>query len=168
MNRFLLRKQQGVVLIWALGILLILMLLSVSSLKLAKSNTQIAGNSMASMLVFQGVESTLSKTANTNYIQQAAIATGRNKAVPSADLPTEAVSGGRLSSKARVSYLGYSPCPAVHGVALSTNASPSAGGITCQVYQIDAESRLRGTGAKANHRLGVAKIVPPTNATLNN
>lgn len=163
------KKQQGVVLLWALGILLVLTLLSISSVKVSTINTQISGNSMASMMVFQGVESTLSKTANTNYIHQAAINTpGRNKAVPDADLPNESVSGGSLSSKASVAYIGYSPCPAVNGIAMSTNASPSAGGVTCQIYQVDAESRLSGTGAKANHLLGIAKIVPPTNATISN
>lgn len=169
MNQRFHKRQQGVVLLWALAILLVLTLLSISSVKVSNINTQVAGNSMASMMVFQGVESTLSRTVNTNYIHQAAINTpGRNKAVPAADLPNEAVSGGSLSSKASVAYVGYSPCPAVNGVAMSTNASPSAGGITCQIYQVDAESRLRGTGARAKHRLGVAKIVPPTNATLNN
>jgi len=162
------KEQQGVVLIWALAILLILTLLSVSSVKVANINTQMSGNSLASMMVFQGVESTLSRTANMHYIHQAAINTpGRNKAVPTADLPNEAVSGGSLSSTASVAYVGYSACPAVNGVAMSTSASPNAGGITCQIYQVDAEARLRGTGARAQHVLGIAKVVPPTNATLN-
>lgn len=169
MKQHMYKKQQGVVLLWALAILLVLTLLSVSSVKVSNINTRVAGNSMASMMVFQGVESTLSKTANINYIQQAAVNTpGRNKAVPAADLPNEVVSGGSLSSIASVGYVGYAPCPAMNGIAMSTSASPNAGGITCQIYQVDAESRLRGTGAKAKHLLGIAKFVPPTNATLSN
>ena len=169
MKQRMYKKQQGVVLLWALAILLVLTLLSISSVKVSNINTRVAGNSMASMMVFQGVESTLSKTANTNYILQAAVNTpGRNKAVPAADLPNEALSGGSLSSNDSVAYVGYAPCPAVNGIAMSTNASPSAGGVTCQIYQVDAESRLSGTGAKAKHLLGIAKIVPPTNATLSN
>lgn len=163
------QRQRGVVLLWALAILLILTVLSVGSVKIANINTQIAGNSIASMMVFQGVESTLSRTANMNYINQAAINTpGRNKAVPAADLPNEAVTGGSLSSSASVGYVGYSACPAVVGVAMSTSASASAGGVTCQLYQIDAESRLKGTGAKAKHVMGVAVYVPPLNATVSN
>lgn len=163
------KKQRGVVLLWALAILLVLTVLSVSSVKLANINTQIAGNSIASMMVFQGVESTLSRTANMNYINQAALNTpGRNKEVPAADLPNEAVTGGSLSSSASVGYIGYSACPAVAGVAMSTSASASSGGVTCQIYQIDAQSRLKGTGAKAEHVLGVAVYVPPLNVTVSN
>ena len=161
-----LKKQQGVVLLWALGILLVLTIISVSSVRVSNLNTVVSGNSLASMMVFQGAESTLSKVGNMNYVKEAAENTpDRSMAVPALDLPNEAVSGGNLSSKATVSFIDYSPCPAASSVAMSTNASAAAGGVTCQVYRVDAASRLGGTGAKKDHVLGVSFYVPPLNAS---
>jgi len=157
-----LERQNGVVLIWALAILLVLTVLSVSSVKLANINTQVAGNSISSMMVFQGVESTLSKTANINYVNEAAKnLPARSKDVPAADLPNEKVSGGELTSSAAVSFVGYSSCPPLDGIAMSTSASAAAGSVTCQLYEFKAQSRLRGTGAKAEHTLGTSPFVPP-------
>ena len=51
MRRLSIKKQQGVVLIWALAILLVLTILGVSSVNKANIGTKIAGNSMASMMV---------------------------------------------------------------------------------------------------------------------
>lgn len=166
MRHVSLKKQQGVVLLWALGILLVLTIISVSSVRVSNVNTIVSGNSLASMMVFQGAESTLSKVANMNYVNEAAANTPtRSKPVPALELPNEAVSGGSLSSAATVSFVSYSPCPSASGVAMSTNASASAGGVTCQLYKVDAASRLGGTGAKKEHMLGMAFYVPPLNAS---
>ena len=160
-----LRKQQGVVLLWALGILLVLTIVSVSSVRVSTTNTMVSGNSLASMMVYQGAESTLSKVTNMNYVNEAALNTpSKSKAVPAADLPNEAVSGGSLSSSATVSFVGYTACPVASGVAMSTNSSAFAGGVSCQLYKIDGESRLKGTGAKKEHLSGVAIYVPALNA----
>ena len=160
------KKQQGVVLLWALGILLVLTIVSVSSVRVSNTNTLVSGNSLASMMVFQGAESTLSKVANLNYVYEAAENTpSKSKEVPAADLPNEAVSGGSLSSTANVSFVSYTACPASSGLAMSTSSSASVGSVTCQLYHIDAESRLKGTGAKKDHVLGIAVYVPPLNAS---
>jgi Tfp pilus assembly protein PilX len=159
------RKQKGVVLLWALGILLVLTIISVSSVKVSNVNTMVSGNSLASMMVYQGAESTLSKVANTNYVKEAAEnIPSKMKQIAAADLPNESVSGGSLSSTANVAFIDYTPCPAASGLAMSTSASASAGGVTCQLYGFEVESRLRGTGAKKQHNLGVAIFVPPLNA----
>lgn len=159
------KKQQGAVLLWALIILLVLTVLSLSSVRNSNTNTKIAGNSMASMMVFQGVESTISKIANTNYIDQASrILPDRKKTVPSLELPNEAVNGGSLSSTGSVAYVGYIPCPVMNDIAISTNASQEGGSVSCQVYEVEAESRLLGTGAKASHLQGIAVMAPPNNA----
>ena len=158
------KKQQGVVLLWALGILLVLTIISVSSVRVSSTNTMVSGNSLSTMLVYQGAESTLSKVTNMNYVNEAALTLpSKSKAVPAADLPNEAVSGGSLSSSATVSFTGYTACPVSVGVAMSTNSTATAGGVTCQLYKIDAESRLKGTGAKKEHLSGVAIYVPPLN-----
>ncbi|RVU83874.1 hypothetical protein EOL70_13690 [Leucothrix sargassi] len=159
------KKQQGVVLLWALGILLVLTIVSVSSVKVSNLNTLVAGNSLSSMLVFQGAESTLSRVSNLNYVNEAATTMpSRSTNVAATELPDEAVSGGSLSAKASVSFVSYTACPAAAGIAMSTSSSAAAGGVTCQLFRVDAESRLKGTGAKKDHTMGIAVYVPPLNA----
>ncbi len=153
MKHISMKKQQGVVLIWALAILLILTILGISSVKKANMGTKIAGNSMASMIVFQGAESALGRVSNNNYIKQAAqLSVGQSQAIPAGVLPNEPVTGGNIRSTGDVMYMEPGPCP-ITGDANST-------GIECDVYQFSVESRLQGTGARTQHILGVAALVP--------
>jgi Tfp pilus assembly protein PilX len=154
------KKQQGVVLIWALAILLVLTILGVSSVQKANMGTKIAGNSMASMMVFQGAESALGKISNNNYINEASLLpAGTKYVVPQTALPDEAVSGGNINSAGSVMYMNPGPCP-VTSFANSTTSS-------CLIYQLEVESRLRGTGARTEHVQGVAIIAAPANAHSN-
>jgi len=155
------KKQQGVVLIWALAILLILTILGISSVKKANMGTKIAGNSMASMMVFQGAESALGKTSNLNYVNEVEkLATGQKYVIPRAVLPDEPVSGGNIKSTGTVMSMNTRlACPTT-GIANSSSS-------TCVVYKIEVESRLQGTGAKTQHVLGVAHMVPSTNFSSN-
>ncbi len=154
------KKQQGVVLMWALAILLVLTILGVSSVQKANMGTKIAGNSMASMMVFQGAESALGKISNNNYINEASqLAAGVKYVVPEAALPNEAVSGGNIKSVGSVMFMSPGPCP-VTSSANSTSAS-------CLIYQLEVESRLSGTGARTEHVQGVAITAAPANAYSN-
>ena len=150
------QKQQGVVLMWALAILLVLTVLGISSVKKANMGTKIAGNSMASMMVFQGAESALGKISNNNFINEASLLPpGDTYIIPTAVLPEEAVSGGNVKSSGAVMFMNPGPCP-VTAYAISTTA-------TCHIYQLEVESRLRGTGARTEHVQGVAIIAAPAN-----
>ena len=156
MRQTTIKQQQGVVLIWALAILLVLTILGVSSVQKAHLGTKIAGNSMASMMVFQGAESALGKISNNNYINQASLLPSTQKyKVPDADLPDEGVSGGKISSSGTVN-MEPGPCPVTNNANTTTTS--------CLIYQLEVESRLRGTGAKADHIQGVAIIGAPSNA----
>ena len=160
-------KQQGAILIWASVILLVLTLVGLSAVKTAGIGTQITGNSLFSMLVFQGAESSLGKTANIHYVKMAVdnIPT-RAIDVPALDLPDENASNGTLKSAVNVAWRGYQKCP-LTSIALSTTVAPKAGGVACQYYDIGARTRLDGTGARASHVLGVVKYSPAQHATLN-
>ena len=159
MKQTAIKKQQGVVLIWALAILLVLTILGISSVKKANMGTKIAGNSMASMMVFQGAESALSKLSNVNSIYETAKLASNKYTVPQAVLPNEPVSGGSIKSKGTIMYMYPGACP------ITNNANSSSA--TCNIYQIEVEARLQGTGARTEHILGVAKPVPNTNAYIN-
>ena len=157
MRRLSIKKQQGVVLIWALAILLVLTILGVSSVNKANMGTKIAGNSMASMMVFQGAESTLGKISNNNYVNLASqLPSGEIYTVPQSSLPSEAVSGGNITSVGTVRFMDPGPCP------VTANANSTLA--TCHIYQIEAESRLQGTGARTEHIQGVAILAAPSNA----
>jgi len=154
------KKQQGVVLIWALAILLVLTILGISSVKKANMGTKIAGNSMASMMVFQGAESALGKITNNNFVNEASkLPSGTKYLIPQSALPNEPVSGGNIKSKGAVMFMDPGPCPITNN-ANSTSAK-------CLIYQLEVESRLQGTGAKTEHVQGVAIIAAPANAYSN-
>ena len=154
------KKQQGVVLIWALAILLVLTLLGISSVKKATMGTKIAGNSMASMMVFQGAESALGKISNNNFINDASLLPAGDKlTIPASVLPDEPVSGGNIKSTGTVMYMEPGPCP------LTNNANSTTA--QCLIYMLEVESRLQGTGAKTEHVQGVAIIAAPANAYSN-
>lgn len=157
MKQTVIKKQQGVVLIWALAILLILTFLGLSAMKKATMGTKIAGNSMASMMVFQGAESALGKISNNKYVYEASkLPAGQKYEVPQAVLPNEPVSGGSIKSKATVMSMNPAACP------ITNNANST--GTTCLIYRLEVESRLQGTGARTEHVKGVAIIAAPANA----
>jgi Tfp pilus assembly protein PilX len=162
------RKQQGAVLIWSIIIFLILTLVGISAVKTAGIGTQITGNSLFSMLVFQGSESALGKTANIHYTTMAVNNMPTRKIeIPAIDLPNEIAAKGKLVSNVNVAWQGYQTCP-ITSIAMSTTVAPKAGGVACQLYSIEANVTLSGTGARANHTLGVVRYAPPQHMTTSN
>ena len=156
-----LNKQQGAVLIWSVVILMILTMVGLSAVKMSGISTQITGNSIFSMLVFQGAESSLGKTAKIHYIKMA-IEKMPSKAinVPVLDLPDENASKGKLKSQVNVAWKGYQGCP--------INSSAYSSSQKCHYFDIEARTVLSGTGARTNHILGVAKPGPATGITWTN
>ncbi|HFC92587.1 MAG TPA: hypothetical protein ENJ51_07215 [Leucothrix mucor] len=158
-------KQQGAILIWAIIILLILTIVGLSAVKTAGIGTRITGNSLFTMLVFQGAESALGKTANIHYTTEAVNNTpSREIEVPSADLPAETASKSTLKSGVSVAWQGYRKCP-LTSIGMSTTVSPKAGGVACQYYDVNANTSLSGTGARARHTLGVVRYAPAKHVT---
>jgi len=153
------KKQQGMVLIVALIMLLLVTILGVAAVNRSGISSQIAGNSMFSMLVYQGAESAIAKSAAGGaemIIDEAAKASPNSYEVPTSHLPAEEVSAGRkMRSKALVTAVagGPFPCPII-----SDNASSTS--IKCYVYEVDANSRLLSTGARARHVEARSKKIP--------
>jgi len=152
-------KQQGVVLIWAVVFLLIITIIGLSAIRMSGIDTQISGNSVNSMLTYQGVESALGKTVmDTNKVLNITMADANypNKYdVVVADFfpPEEVSGGGLLTSVASIQIEDVNIACPMSLAATSTN-------LGCNVFRIDATTRLQGTGAKASHTIGLADHAP--------
>ena len=153
-----LKKQQGMTLIIAMIMLLVITGIGVSAVKSASTDTMMSGNNTLQMLVFQGAESTIVRTASANDlydIQKAAVLAGTPHTVDKDDLfpnGKEAITHDvKLTSSSVVTYKGVNNCPVISGVANSIN-------FNCYVFEIDANTRA--LGARANHIEGKAVIKP--------
>lgn len=151
------RKQKGVVLLVAIVLLLVITIIGVTAVNSSGIKVQVAGNSMFSMLVYQGAESTLAKSvtgkAQAN-IERAAQIRPASYDVASSSLPLEDVhGGGQISSKATVTSIGVYKCPVVNGVANSSK-------FNCEIFEINAQSQLLSTAASARHLEGRAALLP--------
>jgi len=150
------KKQQGVVLIVALIMLLVITILGVSAVSRASIGTQVAGNSMYTMMVYQGAESAIARSmtggAEIN-IKKAASSSSKSHNI-TAQLPPEEVSGGgKMKSKGAVSSIGAFPCPIVSGIASSST-------IMCDMYEVNIKTNLAATAAKAQHTEARALYLP--------
>ena len=150
------KKQQGVVLIVALIMLLVVTIIGVSAVSRSSIGTQVAGNSMSSMLVYQGAESAIARSMtgkDQNNIKAAAIASPLDLDI-SAQLPAEVVTGGgKMNSKGTVSSIGEFDCPIVSGMASSSS-------IKCDMYEVNIQTNLAATAANAKHTEGRAIYLP--------
>jgi len=151
------KKQNGAVLLISIVFLLVITILGVSAVNSSTTKTQVAGNSMFTMLVYQGAESALEKSASNADLSvlNATIAVDPIPYdVPSDYLPDEKIaSGGTLTSNSVVVFNGGSACPFASGLGTSTK-------IKCNYFQIDAQSRLTSTNARDSHIKGLAIISP--------
>lgn len=150
------KKQQGAVLLISIIFLLVITILGVTAVNSSNTKTQVAGNSMFSMLVYQGAESALEKSASNadlSAIEDTIAADPSPYMVPAAYLPDEKVaSGGTLTSSSKMTFQGISSCPFSSGLATSTK-------FECVYLQIDAQSRLISTNARERHIKGIALTV---------
>ena len=98
-NRLKNNRQQGMALVIAMIMLLLITILGVSAVRMSTLNTQVAGNSIFAGLVFQGAESALSRSLSSkdwSNLPAAATAHGADVNVHSSYFPNEAVSGGAI------------------------------------------------------------------------
>jgi len=148
------RKQHGIVLLMALIMLLLITLIGAASVRMSNIDTQISGNSMFSLMVFQGAESVLGKVASTKDYSniQAAASRSTTPIQISADYfnPVETVNGGtKLNSSAQMIYEKN-----LEGSLYSS--IPNSVSFTYQIFRTTAETKLQATSAKAIHIEGVA------------
>lgn len=147
------RKQKGVVLLVAIVLLLVITIIGVGAVNSSSIKTQVAGNSMFSMLVYQGAESTLAKTLSSvdiKNIKDLMNSPGNSMNVPAAILPDENImAGATLTSDATITYEGVFDCPITSGRITSSI-------VKCRLYKVDANSRIQSTNARSHHIKGVA------------
>ena len=146
-------KQKGMTLVIAMNMLLVITGIGVSAVKLSRNETMVSANSMLNMLVYQGAESTLIKTATFDDlfdIEKASPGAERN--VDSDDLPNESILGGKgeLVSNANVTVLDGDLCP------VANNFINSEGTFSCITFQKTANTST--FGARATHIEGVATL----------
>jgi len=145
-------NQQGMTLIIALVMLVVITGIGVNAVKLSTSEALIAGNDTLKMLAFQGAESAIAVSAtskNLFYIKDAAVVGGTPKTVTVAD--EEVTNGVKLVSTSNVSYLKTGNCPAISGVANSAS-------FDCHYFEVNANSTVMG--ARARHIEGKAILTP--------
>ncbi len=149
-------KQQGMVLIMALILLLVITILGVSAVRMSGLDTQVAGNSIYSSLVFQGAESALGRASSDWYnIVESSKDREETHVVPDSYFnPVETVTGGvTLDSSATIVYQDKSD-PFRNNIANDS-------GFEFLVFQINGRSRLAATAARDSHTEGVAAQIPP-------
>ena len=153
------QKQQGVALVMALIMLLLITIVGVASVRMSSNDTQISGNSMFSLMVFQGAESALGKVASItdkSNIKAAAFRATTPIDIPPTyfNNPIETVNDGvALNSEATMIY--ERNINGVYG-ALPSSTGVKGTGIPYQIYRVTAESKLSTTSAKAIHVQGIA------------
>ncbi len=151
------KKQEGMVLIVALIMLLMITVLGVAAVNRSNVGTQVAGNSMSSMLVYQGAETGVAKTFTGGKEQNIDLATltfpAKHK-VPDAELPEDKVAKGvTMKSRATVESVSDINCAIISGLASSSK-------YRCRAFEADVSTNLLATSATARHLEGRTKIIP--------
>ena len=158
MNTKHLKNQQGMTLIIAMIMLLVITGIGVSAVKSSTTGTMMSGNNTLQMLVFQGAESTIVRSASAKDlydINKAANLAGTPHPVDADDLypngDDKVTNGVELKSTSVITYQGFDECPVISGVANSIDYK-------CFIFEIDAKTNA--LGARANHFEGKAVLKP--------
>jgi hypothetical protein len=144
-------------LVMALIMLLLITILGVSSVRMSSNDTQISGNSIYSVLVFQGAESALSRsTSNDNHFNLIAPATNRGtpSTIAATNFPAEdVIGGGKMNSSGTIEFEGILNGPVFNSFANSSE-------FNYQVFRVSAQSSLAATAARDRHTEGRAVQIP--------
>lgn len=147
MNNY--KKQQGAVLLIGIILLLVITIIGVSTVSMTTIKAQVAGNSMFTMLTYQGAESVLAKALSSNseksMKESMELGIGIPFVLPDSyfNAPSEVVSGGvTLGQGGSVTALGLSAC-------LPTEVANSIG--NCYIFEVNGQASLISTSAIARH-----------------
>lgn len=151
-------KQKGMVLVMALIMLLIITIIGVSAARMSSNDTQVAGNSIYSVLVFQGAESALGRSASAKDWSVIKLAaedlTSAAVAVPDTYFDAEKVMGNAtLESSGTVQFETILNGPVINSIANSSE-------FDYQVFRVTGESKLAATAARDQHTEGRAAQIP--------
>ncbi|CAA6802111.1 MAG: Unknown protein [uncultured Thiotrichaceae bacterium] len=151
--------QSGATLLWALGVLLVMSIVTISASRSSSLSVRIAHNGVLQKSAYQGAESALTKTLE------------RSKMLITSDTGTantdgnkvktfSATSLGNLSLQGSIEALGASDCPQLSTVAMSTELSRDSGGVTCAAYRVTGGAVVNGTAVRDSHVVGVKIFIP--------
>ena len=150
-------RQKGMVLVMALIMLLVITIIGVSAVRMSGLDTQVAGNSIYSSLVFQGAESALGRASRDDFsITKALLEKDKIFKVPASYFtPYEKITAGiTLDSSATMLYQGDMDSPPLNDIANDSE-------FQYMVIQVTGTSRLDVTSARADHLEGIAKQKAP-------
>lgn len=180
MQKVVMRRERGAVLLWGVVILLTLTVIGIAASRMATVDSRIAGNQMISMQTFQGAESTLATVAMAD-------GTGKRKRLlyysntPSnfekiMDIPDldenyceddasvyfcDPVS--KVKADPVIQADPHDPgsditCPVLDGISISSDMSSG-----CLLVTVEADAAFAGTGASSWHAEGRARLKPAVN-----
>lgn len=137
--------------------LLVITGLGVSAVNISRNKTQVAGNSMYSMLVYHGAESTLARTVSVGaekHLINAILSNQTKYDILEADL----LDAGEVinDSTAMRSSASITPIPGIYTCPPLSNDITSSS-YTCRIVEINVMTSIPGTGAKARHTEARAK-----------
>lgn len=152
------KKQKGAVLLIAMVFLVVITIIGVNAVSSSSIKTQVAGNNMLTMLVYQGAESTIARSvidSDLNNLSEAMAVEPATFPVPAVYLPDESIGSDVLTSTSGVTFIGGGQeCPPSRaGMATST-------AFKCQFFTIDARSSLTSSNARDRHIEGTAIVQP--------
>ena len=147
-------RQQGVALIMALIMLLVITVLGVSSVRMSNIDTQISGNSMYASMVFQGAESALGR-AKADLFNTVSAAKFRGTTIDATSNPNLStvevvMEGATLESSGSVVFQ-----RALEEGEGPLNNSADDTEFKYQAFQVNGSSRLTATSARDAHTEGV-------------
>jgi len=151
-------KQNGIALVMSLIMLLLITIVGVASVRMTSLDTQVSGNSLYSLMVFQGAESGLGKIASNDdisNIRDAALNTADSRPIPDSYFtPIETVNdGAELNTKGVIAF--ESDVDGLYG-GLPNAVGVGEAGIKYRIFRTTVETKLNATAAKAVHIEGIA------------
>jgi Tfp pilus assembly protein PilX len=151
-------QQQGSVLLWGLVILLTLTVLGVSAIKMASTDTRIAGNQLLYVQAWENSEAVLHKNTGTRsrvLNEVVTLESNNNRHLDFkwlAPQTTDASLNSGITAVADKTW-GVQPevvnCPPLEGVAMSTRMNGT--NMTRGEFIANVRSELSGTGASSRH-----------------
>jgi Tfp pilus assembly protein PilX len=143
------KKQQGLVLIWAVVFLIVITILGLSAIRMSGIDTQIAGNSMNVMMADQTADLVLADASQEYFIQKVPKGVGSSYTLQAGELAT-------VANAKTASVIQYETD---HGKCPDNIATTSKMG--CFVFRIEADARLNGTNVHSKHIMGWSEVSPP-------
>lgn len=159
MNKYYQHYERGSTLIWAMVIMLVMSLLATAVYRSSSMDRMMATNSVLQKMAYQGAESALQTTASrANLIDTIMNGTLNGDGNLSKTFPEQTV--GNITIQGEVEYLGTKACSTIPRIAMSTELTIEAGGVTCQYFKIKGTGKVVGTSAQDLHEMGVIQFVP--------